>query len=121
MTNKKLMIVDDEELICWTLSEAFRREGYDVVSCNSGEQALEGMRKDAADAMILDLRLPGISGLDVLAEVKQIHPETRVILITACETDEVRERAKDLGNSGVFPKPLDLVGLKEAVARALQS
>ncbi len=64
--------------------------------------------------------LPGISGLDVLEEVKQLYPTTQVLLITAYEIDEVRERAEELGIIGLFPKPLDLDDLKEAVARALQ-
>ena len=119
MAKKKLMVVDDERLICWTLSKTFEQEGFDVVCFNSGEQALEGMREDPADAVILDLRLPGMNGLEVLERIRRDHPGTCVAIISAYGTQDVQARARELGVIGFFDKPLDLPRLKEAVARAL--
>ena len=110
------MVVDDEKLICWTLEKTFTRDGYDVICFNSGEQALEGMREDPVHVMILDFKLPGISGLDVLEEISKSYPETRVLMISAWGTKEVRQRAEELGVVGYYDKPLDLYSIKETIA-----
>jgi len=117
---KKLMIVDDEKLICWTLSKTFTQEGYDVICFNSGEQALEGMREDPAHAMILDLRLPGMNGLDVLEAIRESHPETKILMISAYGSEDARKRAKELGVLEFFDKPLNLAELKETIAKAFE-
>lgn len=121
MAKKKLMIVDDEKLICWTLQKTFTKYGYDVICFNSGEQALEGMRVDPAQAVILDFRLPGINGLEVLEKIRKVYPDTRVLMISAWGTAEVRRRAEDLGVVGFYDKPLSLPLIKEAVTRAFST
>lgn len=118
---KKLMVVDDEKLICWTLSKTFTKDGYDVICFNSGEQALEGMREDPAHAVILDLRLPGISGLDVLEEIRKQYPDTEVLMISAWGTQEARQRAEELGVLGFFDKPLNLPSIKQTISKVFQS
>ena len=121
MKKKKLMVVDDERLICWTLEKAFSKDGYEVICFNSGEQALEGMREDPAHAMILDLRLPGMSGLDVLEAIRESHPETKILMISAYGSEDARKRAKELGVLEFFDKPLNLAELKETIAKAFET
>ncbi len=115
------MIVDDERLICWTLQKTFAKHGYDVVCFNSGEQALQGMREEPAHTVILDFKLPGINGLEVLDEMMKLSPNTRVLMISAWGTEEVRRRAEELGVDGFYDKPLNLKAIKEAVARTFSS
>lgn len=115
------MVVDDERLICWTLEKTFSKDGYEVICCNSGEQALAWLQEDPVHVMILDLRLPGMSGLEVLDEVRKSYPETKVLMISAWGTQEVRQRAEELGVLGFFDKPLNLSSIKQTISKVFQS
>jgi DNA-binding response OmpR family regulator len=80
---KKIMIVDDEEAIRLLYQEEFEDEGYEVVACEDGEEALEKFDKEKPDLVILDIAMPGMSGLDVLGKIKEKSPDTPVIMSTA--------------------------------------
>lgn len=83
MSKKRIMIVDDEEAIRLLYKEEFEDEGYEVISCESGQQALDIFEKEKPDLVILDIAMPGISGLDVLGKIKEISPKIPVIMSTA--------------------------------------
>ncbi len=80
---KKIMVVDDEEAIRMLYEEEFDDEGYDVVSCSNGNEALEIFEKEKPDIVILDIAMPGMSGLEVLSKIKEKSPKTPVIMSTA--------------------------------------
>ncbi len=80
---KKIMVVDDEEAIRMLYEEEFDDEGYDVVSCSNGSEALERFEEEKPDIVILDIAMPGISGLEVLSKIKEKSPKTPVIMSTA--------------------------------------
>ena len=77
---KQVLIVDDEETLTWSLAKslAHDRETYDVITVNDGETALSIFDEQAFDVVVLDIRLPGISGLDVLVKIKEKKPATKV-------------------------------------------
>jgi DNA-binding response OmpR family regulator len=96
----KILVVDDEEAARVSLAEILRLEGYDVVSAESGLDAIQFLKAESIDLMLLDIRMPGIDGIEVLQEANKVSPDTEVILLTAhgsMETaiDALREGAHD--------------------------
>lgn len=80
---KRILIVDDEEIVLVALRETLRREGYGVVTCSTPEKALEIVRTEVFSVIISDFQMPGMTGLDFLAQAKQVQPDASRILITA--------------------------------------
>ena len=108
MVPLRLLIVDDERDICECLEQHFRSRGCEVSSVFSGEEALDRLAKDYVDVILLDVILPGISGLEVLRRIKELRPGVRVVMVTAHDHAEVREEAKHRGACGFVTKPFDL-------------
>jgi len=82
-TGRDILIVDDNEVVCGVLVELFQKEGYDSWSAASGEECLEELRQVACKLIMLDVRLPGISGIEVLRAVRRDHPGLDVIIMTS--------------------------------------
>jgi len=82
MRNERVLVVDDESLVADTLGLIFRRRGFDCQVAYSGEEALERMQSFAPSLLLLDLSMPGMSGLDVARAVAVSHPECRVLIMT---------------------------------------
>jgi DNA-binding response OmpR family regulator len=80
---EKILVVDDEETMRRSLSDILRLEGYPVKMAHSGEAAVQALKTEPFDLMLLDLKMPGMDGLEVLQYAAQIAPETKVILLTA--------------------------------------
>lgn len=113
----KLMIVDDQYGIRILLSEVFQKEGYRTFQVSNGQQALEITKKNRPDIVLLDMKIPGMDGLEILRELKQLDSQVRVILMTAYgEFDLIRE-ALDLGAIAHFAKPFDI---DELIAKAAE-
>jgi putative two-component system response regulator len=111
----KLLIADDEQKICQLLGNFFQSNGYDVIMAHDGHSALELIRKEKPHLVFLDLRMPGLNGLDILKEAKAVDETIRVIVITAIEDEETVRQARDLGASDYVMKPFSLEYLKEEV------
>lgn len=118
-TRYVLLVVDDEEGPRKSLEMTFRRD-FNVILARSGEEALELAEKTPPDVAILDLRMPGISGIDVLEQLKRRDPCVEAVILTAFETAETTKAALRLGAVDYLSKPFDLAILREAVRRALQ-
>jgi DNA-binding NtrC family response regulator len=114
----KVLLVDDEEDYVRTMSErmGMRDLGSDVAL--TGEQALEMLEEDVPDVMVLDLRMPGMGGLEVLAQVKERHPEVEVIMLTGYPTEEDEREARRMGAFEYLHKPVDISELMQAIRRA---
>src|SRR5207249_4151766 len=78
----RVLVVDDEPTLRRTIARALSAKGFDVVQCEDGASALAQIRASAFDVMLLDLMLPGVSGLDVLREVKSIRPDIECVMMT---------------------------------------
>ena len=103
----RMLIVDDEPDICECLGEYFKDKGFDVAYALNGEVALEHLVDHAPDVILLDIRLPGCSGIDVLRRAKDLHPESKVIMVTSLDQSDLRVEAKAYGACGYVTKPFD--------------
>ncbi len=104
---RRMLIVEDEEGICDCLEQFFSGRGFSVVSAFSGEEAVERLRASPADVILIDIMLPGISGIEVLKRVKELRPEARVVMVTARDEAEVREAARQYGADAYITKPFN--------------
>lgn len=116
----KFLIVDDEPDVVDSVSELFTLRNYNVVTATSGTQALEMVKKENPNIIILDIRMPDINGIDVLKEVKKSHPKTRVIMLTGVEDDSTKNMAMGLGASGYLTKPYSYSELLEMSRKLIQ-
>lgn len=116
-----VLVVDDERLIRWSVTETLADLGLDVEQADSAASALQTITGAALpfDAIVLDLRLPDMNDLSLLATIRQLLPETPVVLMTAFGTPEILADARELGVSTVLHKPFELGELSRAVTSAL--
>ncbi|BDG06836.1 sigma-54-dependent transcriptional regulator [Anaeromyxobacter oryzae] len=115
----RILVVDDEKLIRWSVAERLQRDGYEVLSAESGEQALEMISASPPDLMLLDVRLPGIDGVQTLQRALSLHPEVAVLMMSAHSTVDVAVEAMKHGAIDFLVKPFPFQQLDAAVQRAL--
>jgi two-component system nitrogen regulation response regulator NtrX len=118
--NAKILVVDDERNIRRTLAMILRPEGFDVVEAGSGEDALALFEKEGADLIMLDVKLPGKSGIDVLREIKRSEPDRMVIMISGHATVATAVEATREGAFDFLEKPLTRERVLVAVRNALR-
>ena len=111
----KILVADDEQKICRLLESFFTERGFEVTLAHDGKTALACIRDQRPHLVLLDLHMPGLSGLDVLKEAKAIDKTIKVIIITAIEDEEMIQKAKRLGASDYLIKPFSLDYPKEEV------
>ena len=111
----RIMLVDDEREFIQTLSERLMTRHIPTTVTYSGEAALEKIRDQTPEIMILDLKMPGIDGVEVLKRVKKEHPEVEVIILTGRGTDADRDACMALGAFAYLEKPVDIEKLSEKI------
>lgn len=119
MTRPFVLIVDDDDVIRSLLSSTLPDEGYDLVEAEDGDQALQISDARRPALVLLDWRMPGFSGADVLATLKQRHPDVPVIVLTAEPEAKVRTQAESLGADVFMTKPFSPLQLLGCVERLL--
>ncbi|MDF1612845.1 sigma-54-dependent transcriptional regulator [Stygiobacter electus] len=119
--NEKILVIDDDESIRQSLSNFLRRSGYNVLLAENGKTGLEILNKQTPDLIISDIKMPELSGIDVLRKSKEIDPFIKIILITAHDDVQITIEAMQYGAYDYFEKPLDIVKLRIAIQRALES
>ncbi|MBS4195871.1 response regulator [Lederbergia citri] len=112
---EKILIVDDQFGIRILLNEILQKEGYQVFQAANGLQALAITKKHTLDLVLLDMKIPGMDGLEILQQMKKIRPDIRVIIMTAYGELEKIEAAKKLGALAHFTKPFDIVELRQTI------
>ena len=115
----KILVVDDEAAVRESLQEILILDGYDVELAESGESAINAVRTAEYDLLLLDIRMPGMSGIDVLRQVNQLSPETKVIMLTAHGTVETAIEALRHGAHDYILKPVTAQSILSSVARGL--
>ena len=114
----KLLIVDDERQFVQTLSERLRLREIGSVIAYDGESALSMIKEEEPDVMILDLKMPGIDGIEVLKRVKQTNPRIEVIILTGHGSEADKEMCMQLGAFAYLQKPVDVNVLSDTIKRA---
>jgi two-component system response regulator PilR (NtrC family) len=120
MGKARILVVDDEKSMRDLLSITLEKEGYDVLTAAGGEPAIEALHRESVDAVITDLRMPKVDGLQVLRVAKEISPDTAVIMITAVASTETAVEAMKLGAYDYITKPFKLDEVNLIVRNALE-
>jgi CheY-like chemotaxis protein len=110
-----ILIVDDEPQVAEVLAKSLAREGHRPTVALSGEEALRLVGAADPDALFLDISMPGMNGLDVLARVKELKPSLPVVVITGNATPDEVEAVKRLGVVDVIEKPAPLTHYQKAI------
>ncbi|UCD57289.1 MAG: response regulator [Candidatus Hydrogenedentota bacterium] len=116
----KILLVDDERDFVQTLSERLQMRDLSTAVVYNGEQALSYIREEEPEVMILDLRMPGIDGVEVLRRVKKDHPNVEVIILTGYGTEKDEKLTRELGAFAYLEKPVETDRLAKAVKEAYE-
>jgi len=108
MKNMKVLLVDDEEEFVKALAERLKMRELRSDTVLDGEEALSYVEDQEPDVMVLDLKMPGIDGMEVLRQVRKAYPKIQVIILTGHGTEKDEEEAKRLGAFDYLEKPVDL-------------
>lgn len=121
MPPKKVLIVDDEEDLTWTLTRKLSKDNneFEILAVNSGKEALEILNQIAVDMVVTDVRMPEVSGLELLQRVKQQYPFTKVVIMTAYGSSDVQKEANSRGCFQYIEKPFEINDLKQIILEGL--
>ena len=114
---KKILVVDDEVEICSILRQFFQKLGYDVVTTSDGGSAIALATQEKPHIIVLDVKMPGTSGVEVLRLLREGRHPAKIIMLSAVKDDDVIKEALRLGADGYLTKPFHL----EHVAQLLAS
>ncbi|HVU08717.1 MAG TPA: response regulator, partial [Verrucomicrobiae bacterium] len=114
-----LLIVDDEDGARQSLRVIFK-DDYDLLMAEDGPTAIELVQKNHVDAAVLDIRMAGMSGIEVLERIRFVNPNIEAIMITAFETTDTIRQALRLRACDYLNKPFDLATIRSAVSQAMQ-
>ncbi len=117
MPNFRILVIDDEKIVCDRLSMELERAGFEVEAYTESEQALERLSAKPFELVITDIKMRGPSGIEVMNFVKQNHPSTRVIVITGFATVETAREVLRGGAVDFIPKPFKMSQLRDLVQR----
>lgn len=114
--NKKVLVVDDDKDLCNLISDIIKEDGYEVNKAYDADSALNIIIRDKHDVMIIDNKLSGISGIDVIEQSRYLDPELKTIMMSAYGNTSTKLKAKDLGVYDFLDKPFDIKILLKRVS-----
>lgn len=118
MREMKILLVDDEVDFVNTLAKRLQMRDLKTDAVYSGEQAVSFVKEQEPDVMVLDLRMPGMDGIEALRQIKKAYPNTQVIILTAHGTEKEKEEAEKLGVFDFLKKPVDIGTLMDKIKAA---
>lgn len=118
----KLLIVDDELDVREFAANLFRKRKFDVITASDGQQALDLFEKEKPNLILLDIKMEGMDGVEVLTRIREMNKDVTVVMVTGKEPeeDESCKRCKELGITDYIHKPLELDELERVVMSALR-
>jgi DNA-binding NtrC family response regulator len=119
MARSRILVVDDERMIRWSIQQALSKDGHSVAAVETGEEAVAQASDEMPDLVFLDITLPGIDGVEVLRRLKAIDPSVAVVMVTATDDVKTAVEAMRLGASDYISKPFDLDRLRVIAQNAL--
>ncbi|MGG0645169.1 response regulator [Sporosarcina gallistercoris] len=117
---KKLLIVDDQAGIRLLLDEVFKKEGYETVLASNGKEALLRVENDDPDCILLDMKMPGMDGAEVLRQVKSDRPDRPVVMMTAYDEIESADPEAEHRADHYFTKPFDIHEVRQTINKLLR-
>ena len=120
MARARVLVVDDEETIRTTLSDIITIKGYEVATAESGETAVQMCTENRHDVILMDVRMPGIDGVEAFRQIRVNQPDVRMIIMTAYSTEELEQVALDEGAIAFLSKPLDIQQVLELIGEAVK-
>jgi len=119
MTKEAVLVVDDQASVRRLLQEVLREEGYTVYLARDGREAVEVARKARPSLVLLDLKMPGMSGVELMRELRAVEPGIKGIVITAYSNPETVQRVREMGAIRWIIKPFDLDQVRDLVRETL--
>jgi len=113
------MLIDDEFGVRESLKMVFAKQ-YRTVEADSVDAALPIVRDTRPDVILLDVMMPKTDGIEMLQQIKELHPDCEVIMLTGVNSQQLAEKAKNFGAFDFIGKPFDIVDLRQKVARAVE-
>jgi DNA-binding response OmpR family regulator len=113
----KLLLIEDDEAVAQVLAEAFGSQGHETVIKHTGEAGLAYLTRERPDAVVLDVRLPGLDGVAVLRQIRSTDPTLPVLIMTGFATPGEIDEARRLGVAEIIEKPEVLRHFSDALAR----
>jgi len=117
--SRKVLVVDDDPVVCKSFDRVLSGKGYAVITAENGEEALRKLKEEKYDVVYTDIRMPGISGLEVAEKIKAQQPWTPVVIITGYGTEAAEARAKVAGVTGFLHKPLSPEMIEDSARDAM--
>ncbi len=118
---ERVLVVDDEVAVCDLLKDFLTLKGYEVYTVLDGSAAINKVKEICPHLVILDIVMPGISGIKVLKEIKKLNPKTGVIMITAVPDQGIITESIDLGAYDYIRKPMHLKHVENVVMLAIKN
>jgi len=118
---KNILVVDDDKSVRTTFSSVLRKEGYRVTAVQNGYEAIKAIAEESFDLALVDLRMPGLDGIEVLKKIKTRRPQTRVIIFTGYGSVTTAVEAMRKGATDYLNKPFSPHELKAGVEKALEN
>ena len=113
--HNSILVVDDNRLTCWGLEKVISAQDLLVSTVNNGRDAISEISSTSYATVFLDINLPDISGFEVLTEIKRHSPDTRVIMMTADNTEDNRKKAMELGAVRFIGKPFGIPEIRQVL------
>lgn len=113
----EILLVDDEDHLQEVLGLLLELDGHKVSTAFSGQEALQLAEKKKFDLVITDLKMPGISGMEVVSTFKKTNPSLHIIMITGYPSEETEKEARDLGVDDYIPKPFHMTRMRQVIDR----
>jgi len=111
----RILIVEDDEEMRALLRDMIEEEGYKTASVSNGWEAFRKLAKESFDLIITDIRMPGLTGLDILPGIKRLQPDAPIIVITAFGSEEVHRKALERGATAYLEKPIHFHKLRTLI------
>jgi len=116
---KKILIVDDEAGIVQEIKEFLVEEGYEVHTADTGKEGIRLVETVKPDVLMIDAKLPDVSGVEVLRVCKEVSPKTKTIMVTGYVDQNLMDEAESVGRDAFLQKPFDLLKVTEEIERLL--
>jgi two-component system response regulator HydG len=121
MKDKKSLLIVDDDIAHRTMLRILLGWQYEISEADDGSMAIEEVSKRHFDMLLMDIRMPGISGMEALGRIRSLRPEIPILMMTAYFSDEIANQVKDRGAFGCMGKPFNFEELRQTIQQAVAS